>query len=148
MTDDNYCKELVQCAAVALAAAQVRLEGTTSLGADNEGVRGRFALERLLDAVRNERRVQELKWGTRTQRDVPPARWLALLLEKAGEVAEEIVVTVPSGINDLLVQAALHTGVQARKRLEEHRSGMQFIGNTPELDAEFNQALTETKRAA
>lgn len=119
MIDDNYCKELVQVAAVALAAAQVRLEDTTSLDASNEGVRGRFALEALLDDVRNERRAQELKWGARTQRDAPPARWLAILLEEVGEVAEEIAMDVPSGAADPLVQGALHLGVAARKRLEE-----------------------------
>lgn len=93
--NDAYRKELVQVAAVCLAAAQVDDVGTTSLGNDNEGVNGRFALERLLNEVREERRRQELKWGTRTGEMAKPVEWLCVLMEEVGEVAEEIAKTTP-----------------------------------------------------
>lgn len=114
----NYRNELIQVAAVALAAAQVADVDTTDLGVSNEGIQGRFSLERLLDAVRNERRKQELTWGTRTLRDSPPARWLLILLEEVGEVADEIIATVPSGERSPLVAKASLLGAEARAILE------------------------------
>jgi NTP pyrophosphatase (non-canonical NTP hydrolase) len=115
----NYRTELVQVAAACLAAAQVADVDTTSLGVDNEGVQGRFSLERLLDAVREERRRQEVKWGARNGETAKPAFWLEVILEEVGEVAEEIVKTAPTGENfGPLAQKAIDLGKLARARLE------------------------------
>lgn len=112
---DNYRKELVQVAAACLAAAQVAECGTTSLGTDNEGVRGRFSLEKLLDEVRDERRRQELKWGTRTGATADPKFWLEVVGEEFGEVAEEIAKT---GATSNFIGSAILLGQQARALLE------------------------------
>lgn len=87
----NYRTELIQVAAAALAAAQVAEVDTTALGINTaEAARGQGSLENLLAEVREERRRQELKFGTQNGRDAPPDLWLVLLAEELGEVAEEI----------------------------------------------------------
>ena len=115
MTDD-YRTELVQVAASCLAAAQVAEVDTTSLGTDNEGVRGRMSLERLLNEVRDERRRQELKWGTRSSETASPAHWLAVIGEEVGEVAEEIRKARPHG--EGFVDEVIALGKKAREILE------------------------------
>lgn len=114
---ENYRKELVQVAAVCLAAAQVAETDTSSLGNDNEGVRGRFSLERLLDEVRDERRRQELKWGTRTGETAKPVGWLCVLMEEVGEVAEEVAKTTPQPMLGI-VSDIVAVGNTARAILE------------------------------
>jgi len=111
---ENYRKELVQVAAACLAAAQVAEMDSTSLGTDNEGVQGRFALNRLIEEVREERRRQELKWGTRTGKTATPGFWLAVVGEEVGEVAEEVTGEVGGG----LVAAARSLGIKCRAYLE------------------------------
>jgi NTP pyrophosphatase (non-canonical NTP hydrolase) len=44
---------------------------------------------RVLKHVIDERRLQDAKWGS--QRQLPPEVWLAILTEKVGEVAEQIL---------------------------------------------------------
>ncbi len=114
MTDD-YRTELVQVAASCLAAAQVADVDTTSLGTDNEGVRGRMSLERLLNEVRDERRRQELKWGSRDSRVAPPDFWLEVIGEEIGEVAEEIA---KAGNTGDFIGTIMLLGKQARELLE------------------------------
>lgn len=103
----NARAELIQIAAVALAAAQCDEVGTTALDPSNEGVMGRAALERLLNEVREERRRQELKWGPRTSNP-----WLDILLEEVGEWAAELPDGTPGK------QDAMVLGAHARARLE------------------------------
>ncbi len=112
---DNYRKELVQVAAVCLAAAQVAECDTTSLGTDNEGVRGRFSLEKLLDEVRAERRAQELKWGTRHNEDATMEFWLDVMMEEVGEVAQEVQTLKGSST---MADAMVKLGERARAKLE------------------------------
>jgi hypothetical protein len=115
----NYRTELVQVAAVALAAAQLRDTDTTRLDiGSREGSQGAIAFNILLTDVRIERERQEIKWGARTSRDAPPAFWLAVLLEEVGEVAEEILASVPSADGDPLVKDAIRLGQAARAFLE------------------------------
>ncbi len=113
---DNYRKELVQVAASCLAAAQVAEVDTTSLGTDNEGVSGRGSLERLLNEVRDERRRQELKWGTRSGETASPGFWLTVAAEEIGEVAEEIRKARPH--SEGFVDEVIALGKKAREILE------------------------------
>lgn len=84
--NDNYVKELIQCAAVCLAAAQVRLYGNSDLDEPENLDRA----QKLLGDVLAERQSQENKWGVRTAEDSKPEHWLTILLEEVGEWAEEI----------------------------------------------------------
>lgn len=112
---DNYRKELVQVAAACLAAAQVADVDTTSLGTDNEGVKGRFSLEALLNETREERRRQELKWGTRHQEDATLEFWLDVIMEEVGEVAQEVQSVKGSST---MADAMVKLGERARAKLE------------------------------
>ena len=114
---DNYRKELIQVAAVCLAAAQVAEMDSSSLGTDNEGIAGRFAFERLITEVREERRRQELKWGTRTGASETPVWWLIVAMEEVGEVAEEIAKTAPQPMLGI-VSDIIAVGNNARQLLE------------------------------
>ena len=84
----NYQKELVQVAAVAVAALQTSLAGSTELDAAGTAVH-----TKILDMIGDERRRQEAKFGTRLQTDVTgsPIFWFAVLGEEVGEVAREIL---------------------------------------------------------
>ncbi len=113
---DSYRKELVQVAAVCAAMAQVSLTDTTSLDATNEGVAGRFALERFVSDIRDERKAQELKWGARNSREAPPELWLLILMEEVGEVAEEMNAQEPERVEILNEIVAL--GNRCRGLLE------------------------------
>lgn len=114
----NYRTELVQVAAACLAAAQVDAVDTTSLGADNEGVRGRMELEKLLNEVREERRRQEVLWGARNRENADMLFWYEVILEEVGEIGEENVKTRPSAADDALVADAIRVGHAAKARLE------------------------------
>ena len=111
----GYRGELIQVAASALVAAQVAEIGTTALDVTNEGVAGRFALERLLDEVRKERRFQEHKFGVRGK-EADPYFWLLVLLEEVGEVAEEVAKTRETVDN--ITKTAIALGTTARHLLE------------------------------
>ena len=82
--NDNYVKELIQVAAVALAAARVHLYG-------NSSVEDVPHVSKLLNDVWTECEAQEKKWGTRCELDSPPEHWLTILGEEFGEVADEII---------------------------------------------------------
>jgi NTP pyrophosphatase (non-canonical NTP hydrolase) len=99
-----------------LAAAQVAEVDTSSLSADAEGLKGRFSLEALISEVRTERKMQELKWGTRTGADADPEFWLTVVLEEIGEVAEELVGSGTA--NSELTTQAIALGNRAREILE------------------------------
>lgn len=115
----TYRSELVQVAAVCLAAAQVAETDTSSLlKGDAEGLRGRWSLEHLLNEVRAERERQEVKWGVRHGEDATPLFWFDVLLEEVGEIAEEIVKTYPTAIDCSRIHDALKLGVAARAILE------------------------------
>lgn len=117
--NDNYRKELVQVAAVCLAAAQCDAMDSTSLDATNEGVHGRLFLQDIQRDVFNERQMQELKWGACTKREAPPEFWLLVLLEEVGEVATEILEDrVCDREYAPLVLAAEKLGNEARAVLE------------------------------
>jgi hypothetical protein len=115
----TYRSELVQVAAVCLAAAQCEEVDSTSLSADAEGIRGRSSALTLQNEVYGERQRQELKWGTRTRENAHPVEWLTILLEEIGEVAEEIVKASPDQfIVPDIVQEAIELGAKARVILE------------------------------
>ena len=85
--NDNYVKELIQVAAVALAAAQTFMYGNSSM----ENVEDQSRVSKLLSDVYAERESQEAKWGTRDSLDSPPEHWLTIMGEEVGEVADEII---------------------------------------------------------
>ena len=80
----SYGNELIQVAAVALAAWQDKYSGSTKLDTTGTNI-----LAELIHRVVIERELQEEKWGTR--RGVLPAQWLAILVEEVGEVARAIL---------------------------------------------------------
>lgn len=80
----SYRSELIQVAAVALAAVQVVDQGTTHLDSP-EGAR---QLRILLREVGIERERQELKWGPQTHNR---AWWLTILAEEFGEAARAVL---------------------------------------------------------
>lgn len=82
----TYRSELIQVAAVALAAVQNWDINTTKL--HGEGVAFDVGFQQLMDEVYEERVRQEAKWGTR---DEPPGQWLTVLVEEVGEVAKAIL---------------------------------------------------------
>ena len=79
----SYQKELIQVAAVAIAALQDFNYGSTKLDEDTD--EGFLYLETLLDEIREERRRQEAKWGPQTH---DPMKWMVILMEEVGETAE------------------------------------------------------------
>jgi hypothetical protein len=85
--NDNYVKELIQVAAVALAAAQTFMYGNSSMESSEDQSR----VSKLLSDVYAERESQEAKWGTRYELDSPPEHWLTIMGEEVGEVADEII---------------------------------------------------------
>ena len=85
-TSMTYKTELIQVAAVALAAIQNFEQGSTELNEETD--KGFLELEYLLDAVREERRAQEIKWGYRTR---PPDRWMVILGEEVGEANRAVL---------------------------------------------------------
>jgi len=122
---DNYDKELIQIAAVCLAAAQVDLYDTSDLSEPENMLRA----QKLLNDVLAERQAQEVKWGERKREDSKPEHWLTILLEEVGEWAAEIkeryrgnneVLTGHSRrVKELgLISPALKLGVAARLILE------------------------------
>lgn len=112
----NYRDELVQVAAVALAAAQVDFVGHTDVDTGRpRGVEGARAHAALAFQVARERQRQEAKFGTRTPEDVPPHLWLVILLEEVGEVADEILAIWP---NNEWAQKASALGAEARAMLD------------------------------
>ena len=76
----SYRSELIQVAAVALAAVQAESRGSTETNSDA----GRDKLHALLDEVRSERERQEAKWGPQTH---DRSWWLTILAEEFGEAA-------------------------------------------------------------
>jgi hypothetical protein len=77
----SYQSELIQCAAVCLAAIQNCDQGSTELG-DHE------YLNILLQIVKNERLSQELKWGAQKH---SPEKWMVILMEEVGEAAKDVL---------------------------------------------------------
>ena len=93
----NYHKELIQVAAVALAALQDELSGDTSLRPLYRQDNGAINLVKpvmddklamLLERVAEERYIQEVKWGVQHH---SKEHWLAILTEEVGEVAKDIL---------------------------------------------------------
>ena len=80
----SYRSELIQVAAVALAAVQVADMGSTEI----ESARGWTSLSALLDNVAAERLRQEKKWGAQTH---DPSWWLTILAEEFGEAARAVL---------------------------------------------------------
>jgi len=83
---DSYVEELIQVAAVALAAVQHHEEGTTRL----HGISS-FTLD-YGDRVFRERIFQEKKWGTRMADAMDPYDWLTVLTAELGEAAEAALI--------------------------------------------------------
>jgi len=79
----SYRNELIQVAAVAVAALQDLDTGTTYRAGWN-ATHESNALREITD----ERRRQEKKWGTRSE---SPRQWLTILMEEVGEVARAIL---------------------------------------------------------
>ncbi|MGI0011926.1 MAG: hypothetical protein ACREBU_00570 [Nitrososphaera sp.] len=78
----TYRSELIQVAAVAVAAIQTYDLGRTGL---NEAG--------ILAEVREERKRQESKWGPQTH---APIKWLAILMEEVGEAAKDALERLPT----------------------------------------------------
>ncbi len=76
----NYRDELIQVAAVAVAAVECFDNGDTS--------RHEKTFNKIADEVYEERLRQEDKWKTQSH---PPERWLTILHEETGEVARAIL---------------------------------------------------------
>ena len=74
----SYYDELIQVAAVAVAAAENALYGFT----DNDSG-SRLRTDSVLDEVADERQRQDAQWGT--GRHHPPELWLTVLGEEYGE---------------------------------------------------------------
>lgn len=106
----SYRSELIQVAAVALAAAQAEDLGSTTM----DDLLGRNKMFALLDEVRVEREQQEQKWGA--QKHVR-SKWLAILAEEVGEAADEIDFTIGS-----IASKSSRVGRDAQSELEnEHK---------------------------
>ena len=75
----NYRDELIQVAAVAVAAIQCLDRGTTDSPEYDEAI---------LREVGAERCKQEVKWGAQAH---TPMKWLTILHEETGEVARAIL---------------------------------------------------------
>ena len=80
----SYRSELIQVAAVALAAAQVVDMGSTEINSRE----GYAQLCTLLNEVSDERKRQEEKWGSQTH---DPSWWLTILAEEFGEAARAVL---------------------------------------------------------
>ena len=80
----SYRSELIQVAAVALAAIQAADLGSTEI----QSHLGCKSLNDLLDNVAEERLRQEEKWGTR---NLMPSWWLVILMEEVGEAARAVL---------------------------------------------------------
>lgn len=78
----SYKEELIQCAAVCLAAAQNFEVGTTSLKTNQHTLSG------LIQNVFEERVRQEIKWGAQ---DRTPENWMVILMEEVGEAAKDVL---------------------------------------------------------
>ena len=78
----SYRSELIQVAAVALAAVQCEDSGTTHIDVRSS------LLDELLQEVANERVRQEMKWGPQSH---PRAWWLTILAEEFGEAARAVL---------------------------------------------------------
>ena len=79
----SYRDELIQVAAVAVAAIQDLDQGTTALHDDV----GSFLTSDVFDDVLKERRRQEHKWGPQHH---SKEHWFVILGEEVGEVANAI----------------------------------------------------------
>lgn len=93
----SYRKELIEVAAVALAAIQNLDDGDTDLGnagkhpecmPTNNFTGGLGRLLNLLDEVMLERFRQEKKWNTQCH---TPDRWMVILMEEVGEANRAIL---------------------------------------------------------
>ncbi len=71
-------------------------------------------IEQILQAIRDERDRQDAKWGS--QRMLPQATWLTILVEEVGEVAESILEEDHENYAKELVQVA----AVAVAALEDH----------------------------
>jgi hypothetical protein len=84
----GYEKELIQVAAVAVAAVMCARYGSTKIAQDKPG-KSPSNLMRVLHEVFLERRRQEAKWGEQKH---GPAGWAAILGEEVGEVIDGVLV--------------------------------------------------------
>jgi hypothetical protein len=76
----TYRDEMVQVAAVAVAAIQNIDNGTTEVQGTN--------LLDVLTEVANERKRQETKWGIQNR---TPEKWIVILSEEVGEAAKDVL---------------------------------------------------------
>lgn len=96
----SYRSELIQVAAVALAAIQVEDAGSTALD-----TLGRNNLQAVLSEVAAERERQEAKWGAQKHK---PAMWAAILAEEFGEAVDEIKESSSIDIDRLLASISVN----------------------------------------
>ena len=82
----SYRSELVQVAAVAIAAIQNFDCGSTELNEEDHS--GFEEMDSIFEGVRNERQNQEDTWGSQNHQ---PEHWLTILSEETGEVARAIL---------------------------------------------------------
>ena len=82
---NNYQKELIQIAAVAIAALQTDLFGDTN---PNRVVSGFPVMEDIFTELRKERRRQEDKFGVQAR---SKEKWMVILMEEVGEAAKDIL---------------------------------------------------------
>lgn len=100
---DAWQTELIQVAAVAVAALQDHLGGDTRRTNEQE----------ILEMVADERARQEERWGTRSY---SPRQWLRVLQEEVGEAASELVTL------GYFEEGVIFLGMQAKSELEDKRS--------------------------
>ncbi len=82
----SYRDELIQCAAVCIAALQDHFEGTTVLHCNNSELDKTQVS--IFEAISDERLRQEGKWGARHH---TPEKWFVILGEEVGEVGRAIL---------------------------------------------------------
>ena len=122
---DNYQTEMIQSAAVIIAALTSDIDGQTGVP---DPLDPRVATPRLMTtlkiqhAIHRERERQEETWGSQSH---SRAFWLAILVEEIGEVAEELITNEfePSFANlqlAMMLQDLAQLGLLAKNILEAH----------------------------
>ena len=125
MTTERFKTEMVEVAAVAVAAAEtiLYLELCETIGPDTfarveDLVGGPLLTDEILELVKAERARQDEKWGS--QRNHSPLEWLGILSEEVGETAGEIKRPPASEPLSHVWEALRNLEQLARHALESH----------------------------
>lgn len=114
---DDLRAELIQVAAVAIAAITDMDQGHTKLTISTDG--DLTATEQAIVDIAQERHKQEVKGGTRS---LYPGKWLIILGEEVGEAADDAIELhgsdLPEGVLPL-IQAMSDLGRECKAWLDE-----------------------------